>query len=325
MPKLSFSIENYSLGLISIEPQNIYGKGGIMYPYLGIPLTFDIKSQSVMLTNDKGEETKYIQHYTLVYLSGELYTYHNGQRLETARFQSDPILHCSDRQWEGTYRIEIPLDVHRIDQIEETRRGNIQFQIDFKTLVAKHHLVPADTKDFALFIERLSSDSLSINFEIQQSHWIDVILPGFGYGKYKIIEVPIPEKVIPPIFQKALSELQESQKYFVKGDYDAVVAQCRNVIQLLPDTCPVDLTGIQKPVFSDKIEKFIEQHLSTLADSKAQALKTIMKSLWGLCSIPHHPSPSGYFNRADAEAVLLITTTLLAYVGKLLIKEESKP
>ena len=55
------------------------------------------------------------------------------------------------------------------------------------------------------------------------------------------------------------------------------------------------------------------------------SIENIIKATWKLGSIPHHPSSSlGYFNRADAEAIMLVTTALLTYVGKLLKQAEER-
>ena len=142
----------------------------------------------------------------------------------------------------------------------------------------------------------------------------------------KLIEVPIPEKIVPEIFQNALIELDNAQRYFIEGDYDKVAGHCKNAIQLLPESLPLDLKDISRPSFNDKVKKFSEQHLSrVLSKSKRESLGNMMKATWALTSKAHHPSPLKSFNRADAEAIMLITTALLAYVGKLLKSiEESK-
>lgn len=324
MPKRSFSIEDFSVGSIQIEPQTIYGKGGPVYPHLGIPLTIEIKHKDELHTDDKGKQIKYIRHYSLIYLFGEMYITHGGAQTIIAHFHSKPLLHTSDKLWEARYTIEIPLDMHIIEYIEDVRQKNVHFRIHFEPLIAKHTSIPYDEKEKETLIQGLLTGDFDFNLEIPHSHWIDSILTGLGYGKFKLIEIPIPEKLVPDIFQKALMELQESQNYFVKGDYDEVIAHCRNAIQLIPETCKVDLSGIEKPTFNDKIKGFLTQHLPApfLTNSKRDGFVTITKALWTLTAIPHHPSPPRYFNRTDAEMVMLVTTALVAYIGKLLKKKE---
>ncbi len=322
MYKWNFSIEDYSLGSIQIHTQNIYGKGGSVYPYLGIPLTLSLRPKELLYKDKQGKDVKYVQHYTLIYLSGELYMRHNSSQIEIAHFQSKPILYCSDRSWDANPTIDIPLDKHRIEFLEEKRKKNIQFRIRFVSLISKHIPVPYNTKEKESIVQEMLTNSFDLDFEVPQSHWVDVILRGLGHGQFKLIEIPIPEELVPDVFQKALAALQKSQEHFVKGNYDEVVAHCRNAIQLIPEILPIELPNNKSPSFNDKIKHFIKQHLSMLSDSKAQSLESMMKSIWKLSSIAHHPSPPGYFNRVDAETTFIISTALIAYVGKLLKKSK---
>lgn len=320
MYKWNFSIEDYSLGSIQIHTQNIYGKGAPAYPYLGIPLTLSLKPKELMYKDKQGQDVKYIQHYTLIYLSGELYMRHNSSQIEIAHFQSKPILHCSDRSWDTDFTIDIPLDKYRIEFLEERRKKNIRFRMHFISLISKHMPIPYNKKEKESIVQEMLTNSFDTDFEIPQSHWVDVVLRGLGYGQFKLIEIPIPEKLIPDIYQKALIALQKSQEHFVKGDYDEVVAQCRNAIQLIPEILPLKLSDTKIPSFNEKIKHFLKQHLPILSDSKMQSLEAMIKAIWKLSSIPHHPSPPGYFNRADAETTFIISTALIAYIGKVLKK-----
>lgn len=312
MPKESFSISSWSTKSdVSLEVEKISGMGGPEYPCLVIPMVFTL--------NPKVDNEK-IKAYSLLWLKSNLFV----QNKKIGEGVSDSIvkyswLHSSS----SDISIEIPLDIYRIEKIEEGRHGDIELRLSGSALVAEHpDVYKADhngRQEYKKDVECFDTAQFNITFVIPQSHWVDKILPGLGYGKVKLIEVPIPEKIVPDTFQKALQELQESQRYFVEGDYDKVVAHCRSAVELIPNARPIDLSGIDNPSFNKKVKKFLEEHLSTfLTNSKQQALADIIKATWKLGSIPHHPSSPGYFNRADAEAILQITTTLLAYVGKLL-------
>ena len=195
-------------------------------------------------------------------------------------------------------------------------------------LIAKHPAFnkanPDEQQEYKRDVEEFTKGHFNIDLSIPHSHWVDKILPGLGYGKVKLIEVPIPEKIVPDTFQKALTELQEAQRYFVEGDYDKVVAHCRSAVQLIPESLKINLSGIENPSFNDKMKRFLDEFSSFLNDSKRDALETIIRAIWRLSSVSHHPSPSGYFNRADAEAISHVTTTLIAYVGKLLKQRDEK-
>jgi len=323
MPEASFAIQGYRLGSIRVESQKVRGEGGPLYPRLVIPFSLSFKPMKV--TKDEQEqEIEYVQNYTVLYFWGSLSISSVKPEIKIADFQSEPLLHFSE-EWDSDYTIYIPLDLPRIEYLEEIRKGDIGVQIRSRALIAKHPLVPVGQRERDKRIQELLTIHFDLPVEIPQSHWVDKVLPGLGYGKVKLIEVPIPEKIVPEIFQKALRELEEARRYFVEGEHDKVVAHCRGAVEQIPNTLTVDLSDIEKPSFNDKVEGFLKQHLSTvLADSKRNSLRTMIKATWTLSSIPHHPSPPGYFDRADAEAVMLLTTALLAYVGKLLKRREQK-
>jgi HEPN domain-containing protein len=315
MPKADFDVDGLSTrGAISFDVDKIYGAGGPEYPCLSIPAEF---------TLIPGEREGKIKAYSLLWLKSSLYVgdkkFGEGVSEAIAEY-SWP--HLSARQ----VAIEIPLDLYRIDKIEERRRGDIQLRLSGSALIAEHppitQIGPNERQEYKKDVEEFTRGRFNISFSIPHSLWVDKILPHLGYGKVKLIEVPIPEKIVPDTFQKALKELQEAQRYFVEGDYDKVVAHCRSAVQLIPESLKTDLSGIEKPSFNDKTKKFLDEFSSFLNDSKREALETIIKATWRLSSVPHHPSPSGYFNRADAEAIYQVTTTLIAYVGKLLKQRE---
>ena len=310
MPESRFSVGNWGTeSQIALEENAITGEGGPDYPRLVIPIKFTLVP-----------DPEHGKAYTLLWLKVNLILNHK----KIAESNAEPLAEYSWRTASSRQlRIEVPVDFYRLSRIEEKRIGDIEFRLDGSALIAENQImkneVSGGNQNLEEKVEKFSKGSFQIDFKILQSHWINKVLPGLGYGTIKIIEVPIPEKIIPGIFQNALIELENAQKYFIEGDYDKVAGHCRNAVQLIPESLILDLTGISRPSFNDKVKKFSDQHLSNvLSKSKREALGSMMKAAWALTSKAHHPSPSKSFNRADAEAVMLITTALLAYVGKLL-------
>lgn len=294
---------------IELEENAITGEGGPDYPRLVIPIKFTLVPDS-----DNGKT------YTLLWLKVNLIL--NYKKI--AESNAEPLAEYSWKTASSrVLRIEIPIDFYRLSRIEEKRIGDIEFRLDGSALIAEHKEMENEASDgnrsLEEKIDKFSKGSFQIEFKILQSHWITNVLPGLGYGKIKIIEVPIPEKIIPEIFQSALVELENAQRYFIEGDYDKVVGHCRTAIEFIPNSLPLDLAGLSRPSFNVKIKKFLDQHLSNvLSKTKRRALESIIKEVWALTSRAHHATPSKSFNRAEAEAVMLITAALLAYIGKLL-------
>jgi hypothetical protein len=318
MSKGNFSVGNWAVRHdISVEEVKISGRGGPEFPCLSIPVDIILRPL---------EREPKIKACTILWIKSNLQI---GDK-KIGEGISEPM---EEYSWPDpsprNFLIEIPLDLYRIEKIEEQRNGDIQFRLLGSMLIAVHPSItrvgPDERQEYNRCVEQFAIGRIDIALNIPQSHWVDKILSNLGYGKVKLIEIPIPEKIVPDIFQKALNELQESKKYFIDGDYDKVVAHCRNAIQLIPEVLPIDLPSTENSSFNNRVKIFFKQHLSNLlTDEKREAFQNIIKEIWSLSSIIHHPSPPDYFNRADAEAILQITTTLLAYVGKLLKKKEER-
>ncbi len=96
------------------------------------------------------------------------------------------------------------------------------------------------------------------------------------------------------------------------GDYPQVIAQCRKTLEAIPSAIKLKFPKDAKPTYNEKIEKFLSS--LSLPQATNDTLKIMLKELWAMTSKPHHTNST--FNRADAEFVLNIAVTLLAYLGE---------
>ena len=322
MPEQSFMIGSSSGNSIRLEPQEIRGEGAPACPRLVIPVKMSLNPSI------KGEGS--VQPFEIIQLSGSLLMSKPPLKIGDLKSYSQPYK-VRYPNVSATYAMEIPLDFYRIEWIEENRNGDLPLKLDLNFLIALYERFPlpkerdeveAITKDV---ITEFETSWQQMEFTIPQSHWVEKILPGLGYGKVKLIEVPIPEKIVPDTFEKALQELEQAQGYFIEGDYDKVVAHCRNAIQLIPEVLPLSFAEGESQTYPSKVKKFLEQHLAdVLSNSKRDWLENILRASWTLGSKAHHPSVLDQFNRNDANSIMLVTTAMLAYVGKLLASKETR-
>ena len=221
---------------------------------------------------------------------------------------SDPV---SGRSTQVDLRVA--LDPFRVSRIEERRKGDLTLQLSLGYVIALH----SDTGSVERFEAPIARPGL--NLVIPQSHWVQKVLPALGYGTIELVEIPIPESVVPETFTKATESLRRATEDFTQGSYDESVAKCRHVIQMIVESKPVQAPEGQQPSFPKKVDLFIEQHLSqALSESKRKALGESLKLLWNFTSIPHHPVPPGQFSRPDAELCIRLAAALLSYSGKVL-------
>jgi hypothetical protein len=307
MPKGYFSVSGWSTRSdVDLEVDRISGVGGPAYPRLIIPVEFTLRP-----AEDKGK----IKAYSLLWLQSGLYI----ENIKIGEGFSGPIAeyswpHVSPHQ----ISIEIPLDLYRLEKIEERRRDDIQFRLSSDALVAEHPSIPKagpnEQQEYRRDVEGFTKGHFEITFSIPQSHWVDKILPGLGYGKVKLIEIPIPEKIVPDTIKNAQEELVQAQDYFVQGDYDKAVEHCRNALEPLKELLPEIKTLLRNSKF-----EWVEE----VGQATYDWIDKIYKKTRDVSSIPHHPPSIGHFSRFEAQAILMVTIALLSYSGKLL-KQEKK-
>lgn len=290
------------VGSINLDAARISGIGGPDFPALIFPMDVNLNP------------TTRREEIILIQLSGDLIIW--GKK-RVSPFLSDYLLIQSGEDPRGrssSLVLRIPVDLWKIERIEGKRCGDIKIVLDGKWLYVLR--TKRAVKNHEHLESGLYATNFRLEFDIIRSLWVEKILPELGYGKIKILEIPYPEKTLEGKFEKALQEFEQAKKYFHQGDYDKTVGHCRNAVQLVPELRPLSEAA---EGFAEKSRQFAKEHLEPLlGGSKSGAYAKILKALWDLAAIPHHPSPPGYFNRADAEFSLLVTSASLSYVGKLL-------
>ncbi len=259
-----------------------------------------------------------MQDYSLIQIYGTLFFSSQTSGIgQIADFHSLPISHFSRTDGTVTIVLTIPLDAYRLQHIEERRVGNVSLQFTFSFLLAKHFQAPR--RQMHSPIERFDTSWVQLTVPIAQSHWVDNVLPGLGYGKIYLVEVPTPAKAIGETIAKTVEDFQKAQQYMLHGDYNHVLGSCRNALERLSNAKKYE-GGKEKPSFADKIDYLLAVLPGAPTGTRRDYLKKMLTNLWGLTSTPEHPSPP-HFTRDDAELVMLNTIAILSYIGKFLSRE----
>ncbi len=318
MPKRDFTIDNSNIiGSFSIEAQNIWGERSALFPSLMMYCGITLNSRRVTVQLPNNEYGEMIENFTLLNLSGEVNFIENqNTKLKLCNLLCDPIVQYSFGR-EETHRIYLPLDQPRLKVIEEKRRRNVRLEVKITMLFAKHPLkeITDDKKDSS--VKEFWKSSFDIELEIPETTWVDSVLNNLTFAKVRIVEIAVPPIAIPSIYDSAIADLEEANRYFLIGDNDKAISHCRRAIEVVPEAFQLDLKGTDKPGFVTKMKALLDQHLKgSLTESKSEALLAMLKGIWNVSSIPNHPSPIGYFSRNDAELLIMVTGALLSYIGK---------
>lgn len=213
----------------------------------------------------------------------------------------------SELSFEGQIDFNFGYDV--IQKMEKVRKGDIEFHLtlNFQTAIFKEFSNGEKINNFLnTGYDRASGH---IDFTIPQSSWVNSILPQTGYGTFRLIELPATSSVIPDEYGVSLRELEEAKKYFLNGDYDKTVAHCRSALDPFKAK-----KGEIKSYIKSKSEYAWVDDVQTATD---EWLNKLVKSTSHFTSKSHHSPSVGHFGRTDAEIIMMVTTSLVAYIGKL--------
>ena len=254
-------------------------------------------------------------------------------RIADGIFKLEPQTMNQGFSW--TFYLQFPLSQCQVYEIENIRNGgDLKFNLDLELIIASGNVLninlnPAlpNEKQKPIAKNFLSEFSTSrpnqiLQLKIPQSEWVNNILPALGFGKKKLVEIPIPmdsatnEKLV-----KSVANLEEAQRYFNLGEYNKVIEHCRKAIEPIPSTIPTSVSQIEDKeiTFNKKIIEFFKQHFPGLDEEKVKFSKKVISAIWELTSEAVHDR-SVDFDRKEAESVMLITAASLSYVGKLLIE-----
>jgi len=208
-----------------------------------------------------------------------------------------------------------PITRETIYYIQKYRDANLSGSLRL-TLQVAHYPDPPKTEPnnptSLPSIYLISTTSGHRDFVIEQSRWVNNVLPGLGYDAPTLIELPNISAALPVEYANALTELSEARRYFAAGDYHKTVVHCRIALDRIHDQFPRE---------KDKLPKDGRfQWLQANMKANYSFAETIIDANYSMSNKAHHAS-GVKFERVDAETILLMTTVILAYIGKILPTE----
>lgn len=117
MPKIDIQIDSTIVGILSLDPQDIYAQGGPDFPVLYIRTDFGITPYQQYGQPDG------LKPLTCVSMTGE---FCSPPERVVARFQHSECVHSSrndNRMYSNQVTFTIPLDLATINRIEKSRNG----------------------------------------------------------------------------------------------------------------------------------------------------------------------------------------------------------
>ncbi len=287
----------------SVNTANISGQGATVCPRL----LFQVKLNIAEETGSHSQRS--IQAWSFGIMTGEFL--HGMEKIADIKTYSlnRARLVGQDYPTEEYLNIEIPLDTRHIEWLEQQRAGK-SFEAKVRiNLQVQIFGVNPHTPNFPFGLLDTLSIQGNIPFIVPDTHWREQVLPGLGYGKVIVVELPVVSLTSCTALEHSFKALENAQKQFSLGLYDETAGSCRVALdKFFEPVLKEDGSGKTFP----KLKKSWEVRLG---DATYHWLNSVLSTIKIETNKPHH-SPNNHFDRFGAQMLLMITTTLVSYAAQ---------
>ncbi|MDD2701160.1 MAG: hypothetical protein PHH36_07955 [Sideroxydans sp.] len=286
----------------SIKPEYVSGQGAGVLPRLN----FQVR---LVITEEQGMgQQKPVQAWSFGMLSGELLV--GTEKVADIRPYSinNRMLGGQNYPYDTHLNIEVQLDPRRIEWLEQKRAGKsfeatLKIQLQVQSFGFNQH-----TKDFSSGLLEASTIQGDIRFSVADTHWREQVLPGLGYGKVMMVELPAVSLEACKALDHSYKALEKAQKQLALGLYDDAVGSCRVALdQFFEQVDKPDDPGKKIP----KLKKSWELRLG---EATYQWLNSSLGAIKAEANTPHH-SPNNHFDRLEAQMLMMVTTALISFAA----------
>lgn len=299
---MGFSLTYNSFIVAELDPQpsHVYGIGGSDFPRIAINIPVNFLPF--------GPKHEVADEFLFFTIRSELFLHDQPHRIAES-FQPLPY-QSVDHRHATQIVVDFPLDRYRVERIEQERSGDVKMKIRVQVAAAlngvpRHRNYPNPGQSRIYGFQTLFGE---VTLLIPGSLWIERVLPGLGYGLVTVIELPAVGLEAIKMLEHSYAALRKAEHRFKHGDYDEAVAFCRTAIDPVRD----DLRKIKANEPNDLGADWAEK----VGNSTVDWLTSIIGKTHGVANKPHHSPRSGYFSRLDAQMILTVTTSVLAFVGR---------
>jgi hypothetical protein len=150
-----------------------------------------------------------------------------------------------------------------------------------------------------------------VQVRIEQSTWIERVLPGLGYDRTRLLELTFP----PPLadHMSAAQQFDKAKRALDERRYGDCIQECRGLLNMWEKQYGAG--GKQKRL----ADVIAGDRTWPENDIRRAMLDTLWKEIGDVANAPHHPEGdinSEVFNERDARLVLVLTAALSEYVEK---------
>jgi hypothetical protein len=316
MNQADIRLVQHMVGRLRIDPLQIRGEGGPLAPALVLPVELDLHEadgQKLVLERLQAELWTRPPAGPRVRLGFPVVTESAG------RGDTRPLFSLPRG---GTHHFEIRIDllqtgVRLLDaHVQGSRQGPVLLALYFEARIglledSTTDALPSLSNPNMLTIRRFWSASVEeLEIQLTREHWAEEVAPALGHDRLRLIavEMPAPDG---PLGDELAAMFDAASRAYDAADWRETIQKCRDVRN------HVEQLAREEP------EERLYQVVARLAganeaDARIKFLDDVWSALATLTSDSHHIKSIGRLDAATAHATLLLTATMIQYVGELL-------
>jgi hypothetical protein len=324
---VAIRVGNINIGEVSVQGDQVRGEGGPFDPRLMFPVSVTLQPRPER------------QAFTLLDVTGSLHptgtTPSGANRIgpavtvplarEQMRFRTFP----QASQTQG-FELRIPLTPPLVAMLEAQRHASVD-----KVFRAVLHLLPTigwlyetgnsfgrdRTPDgpmgeldvnlgmYSRFALLWTTHIEDLTVEVPASSWVELVLPGLGLDKLRLLEVVLPSasNLVPA---GVVASFDGARRDYDLGDYRGCIEKCRYVRDAL--------VGHLGATRDHRLGDIVADRRGLPADAPVRAfLNGVWRGWWDLTNAGHHVPAQQAFTSADAQACLMTAALILSYLGQM--------
>src|SRR5579859_3384432 len=294
----------YIVAEVAIETNGINGIGGAQSPALAVTLQVLFRCPKDPGTTINFRELRCrVSPFEGTYFALSLPVYLNYRLTPGTESSGNSVY------------MEIPLDQRRLALLNRLRKGgDVKLRLDLELLadelveIARPQNPPGTSIWGLKEHHRMFS---KVPAEIPRSKWIEQVLPQTEFAKIHILELPAIPLESCAAMKAAFDALQHAYKLESQGFYDDAVAKCRVALEPFFERAEIiDDKGEKRKV--PILKSSWQTQLGRVTYDWLNAALIAMKRA---ADEPHHLSSSS-FGQLEAQMLLAVTTSLIAYAVK---------
>lgn len=326
-------LSNQMVGQVALEPKEIVGQGGWHNPQLLIPIKI------LIYPTDSEHQIALIRLVASLHL-GE----HGDVASQFGTSMTCEMLHSlpsvspiGAKPSDGAARLLFSLTHEQIKHLETLRHtpnSNLYLRlvptiVGLKKTGNASQIIGGEVRstmgeggwnrNYGIFSEVVHFWMASIGLvriPLAEMNWAGGVLPGVGYDRFRLIEITLPSSPSRLVPDKAVELFEEARKKYDAGYPDDCIQKCREVIECLEQHLAV-------PPHQHTLGTAVARELGWPPAPAGRPrdheafLNEACKAYFALTSMAHHYPSTTSLLPADAHTSLILTASLLEYLGQL--------